>query len=283
MSKLIMIMCLIFIQGCSNFYYYPSQGFFADPKDYGITYESFSFKTEDGIKLNAWILHQSLRKTSKGTVLFFHGNAENLTSHWRHLGWMTEQGYDVFIFDYRGYGDSDGKPTPAGLHKDALAALKEAYAWHLLNRGREFIVYAQSLGGTVALDALPDFPNKNRISLIVADSTFASYTKVGADKLASSWITWPLIPLAYVLLDNSRAPENKIKFLSPVPLLVIHGTNDTIVPMKFGEDIFARANEPKTFWTIENGRHGDAFLSNERIYRTKFLDFLTKINPSKQL
>lgn len=271
-------LCL-FLVGCSGFFYYPDKVLYRSPKNFGIEFQDIFFKSLDQTKLNGWHLKRSSdHKESKGTIVFFHGNAQNISSHFINLSWITKEGYELFIFDYRGYGRSEGSPNPKGINKDAIAALEYAYQKiHLPNQGKKFIVYGQSLGGVISMRALFDWKYKNKINLVVMDSTFSSYSDVGFDKLKSSWATLLVSPLSYLIVDNSRASKEYLPKLSPIPLLVIHGNSDKVISHHFGREIYKLANKPKYFWKIEGGRHLQIFWPPYESYRKKFINLLKNI------
>ncbi|MBF0206000.1 MAG: alpha/beta hydrolase [Oligoflexia bacterium] len=306
--KILMIPLILFLQGmitsCSSFFYYPSRAIIFDPQKLGFEYKDIYFESPSAIgeevshrikiplaskvTLHGWLFPQKKNSEYKGLLVFFHGNAQNITSHFISLAWLVEHGYDVFIFDYRGYGASGGKPDQVGLYYDGIAALE--YALKLTRQSSPIVVYAQSLGGIVAMRSLVDFPQQEKISLVVLESTFSSYQEVAFDKLKSSWITFLLSPLAFILISDKMASKPYLKQFNR-PTLVIHGNADPVVPYKFGEEIYSLLgsnsgqNEHKWWWPVEGGAHSDFFWINnskERAEsnRKRFVDFLlrTKIN-----
>lgn len=264
-----------FLSACSGIFYQPDRIEYATPTQFKIDYESFYFQTTPlSPKLHGWKLYRSDRKQrSKGTFLLFHGNAQNLTSHFFSLAWMTKQGYDVMIYDYRGYGKSEGIPELRTTHQDALTALKEGYQFSIENNS-PFFVMGQSLGGNIALRAIYDFPLKDKIKLLIIDSSFLSYQKMVWDKLTMAWILYPFSPLAYILYSDEFSSGTIIDKLPSIPTLVIHGKKDFIVPLKFGQEIYQRLKAPKWIWEVEQGMHIDAFFIKEPDYRAKFITFL---------
>jgi len=273
MKKVIILLFLTIFSGCSSFFYFPSKVFYADPKNSGIDYQDIDFKSTDGTELHGWFIFDKLTaKKKKGLIIFFHGNAQNLTSHWLNIGWIVKEGFDVFIFDYRGYGLSKGSPNQQGLNKDSLAAL--AWAHERSKDYPKFIVYGQSLGGAVSMRALQDFDYRKDINLLVLDSTFISYQKIAFDKLRHAGILLPLSPLAYLLVSDEYAARKFVKKID-IPTLVIHGVKDPVVPYKFGQEIFSELTvKKKWWWSIEDGTHTDVFYPHHKSYREKFLEFL---------
>jgi uncharacterized protein len=261
--------------GCSHVFYQPSSRLFVDPARFNLLYQDIFFKSADGTRLHGWLFPGQGK--IKGTVIHFHGNAQNISTHFLNLIWMAKEGYNYFIFDYRGYGQSEGDPSQEGVHQDALAALKEAHQiWKNQGEG-QLIVYGQSLGGLIALRALSDDIRVEDVSLIVADSSFGSYQDIAFSKLNSRWFLWPFGPLAYVLVSDRYAAD---KVLSRIkrPLLVIVGQQDKVVPPQFGQQIYQQAvSQQKWYWEIPEGGHIDIFHRANLAYRQKFMSFLQKL------
>ena len=184
MKKLFIYTLFLTFWGCSSVFYFPTSYFYADPKKHDINYKDIDFISTDGTKLHGWLLSSDKTKKKKGLILHFHGNAHNLTCHWMNLGWLTKSGYDIFIFDYRGYGLSKGQANQQGLNKDSIAALNWAYEKQ--KSYPKFIVYGQSLGGAVSMRALKDFEHRDEIDLFVLDSTFISYQSIAFDKVKNA-------------------------------------------------------------------------------------------------
>lgn len=266
---------LILCQSCGGLLYHPTNYWYSDPKDFKLDYTEFRLKNADGFDLVGWHFKSKVQKGS--LILFFHGNAQNITSHYQNFAWLPEHGHDFLIIDYRGYGISTGQPHQKGLQQDALAFLN--YGHEIFKKGqyKKLVIYGQSLGGAVAFTALQSFQHKNDVNLLVLDSTFSSYSKIAKDKLQISWVTYLLSPLAYLLITDETAPWTVMKKHN-TPTLVIHGTADYHVPYKFGEEFFnelpLEKNKNKWFLTIPNGEHIDVFGRDKGKYQKEFLKYL---------
>ncbi len=271
----ILLFAFPLFNGCSGLLYYPdAKNRYFDPEAAGYAPENIIFTDAAQRKLHGWWF-PAKKSPAQATIIFFHGNAENLTSHFLQLAWISDENYNLFIFDYPGYGRSEGKPTPKSCVESGHAAVD----W--VNRYKAeagpIILYGQSLGGNIALRTALDKKTETNIKLVVADSTFDSYRHISRVKLSHHWLTWPLQPLSHVLMSDRWAPDN-LALLSPVPVLVIHGQSDKIVEPIFGDIIFAKLAEPKTRWKIPEGRHTDVFWGHQYKYRKKFLAFLKNLN-----
>lgn len=269
------IVCLL-LTGCTGVFYQPSKNQFLDPARFKLTYSDVKFKSKDGTTLAGWFFPAKSKK-AKGTIIQFHGNAQNMSTHFLSLIWLVSEGYNLFTFDYHGYGQSGGVPTQRALYEDALAALDMGLKLHQENGGGKFVAFGQSLGGIVALRALADFKELAKVDLIVQDSTFSSYTGIAFDKLTDRWFLVPFSPLAYLLVSNAYASEKVFKEIDR-PTLVIIGQKDVIIPQKFGKKIYRKVAAPqKWLMKVPEGTHIDAFHVAGGKYRRPFLEILESL------
>lgn len=276
MIRLIFISLLIMLQSCSHVFYQPSPKHFVDPAQFNLKYEDVYFSSKDGTKLNGWFFKAKSGKP-KGTIVQFHGNAQNISTHFFSLIWVIDQGYNLFTFDYRGYAKSEGKPNQAGIYLDALAAFDKAHEFHEREGGGKFVIYGQSTGGAISLRALPDWKSYDKVSLTVMDSAFYSYQDIAFDKLTARWFLYPISPLAFVLVSDAYAADDVFKKITR-PTLVIVGMKDPVVSPKFGKKIFkAIPAQQKWIWKLPNGSHIDAYHHEQGIYRKQFMDLLEQI------
>lgn len=272
--KLICVLCLstcAFLTGCSSLLYYPSPHRYTDPSKFKHKPEDVNLTASDGTKLHAWMF-RSPQRPAKATVLLFHGNAQNLSTHFFSLYWSIDQGFDYLIFDYRGYGESEGKPSPEGSVQDGKAALD----WLIAHKDESspLIIFGQSLGGAVALRVACE--EKTKFDKIIVDSTFPSYRSIARKVMTRSWLTWPFQWLGWLVMNDSYAPADCIQNISPKPVLVVHGTADNVVEYEMGEKVFELAREPKEFWKIEDGLHTDFLFRDNLRYQSRLKDWILK-------
>lgn len=264
----IVLFFLLGLMGCSSMMYYPNRFKYFEPAKWGLRAEDVDFKDQEGLPLHAWWFDSKV-SPAKGTFVFFHGNAENLTSHFAALTWLPEQGYNFLIFDYPGYGLSEGEPSPRGNVLAGQAALQ----WvHKNKDSRPLVVYGQSMGGIVALRTVQELRGEVPIRAVIADGTFDSFQAIARKKLSQSWITWWMQPFSYLFLSDAWAPD--VAAISPTPLLVMHGKLDNVVNFEFGESLFQKAREPKKMLISEEGAHGNLFWIQGGKFRTELLQFI---------
>ena len=255
--------------GCTSLLYYPTHDVYFDPAKINLKHENIYFQNYKNQKMHGWWF-ESKTKPAKGTLVFFHGNAENLTTHFIHLGWIPQEGYNYFIFDYPGFGESEGKPNEEGVVQTSYDAIQ----WvHQNKDSRPLILYGQSIGGITALRAALEFKNKIKFRAIIIDSSFPSYQKIATYKMSKHWFTWILQPIAYLIISDEYAPKNMAE-LSPIPILIIHGQKDNTVEAFWSDQLYEQLKEPKEIWRIPEGNHIQTFWIENRIYRKKFLEYL---------
>lgn len=274
-----MLGALAGLTSCSGLLYYPSGQLFYPPSRFQLAPEEITIPSANGAKIFAWYFQNRAAKKPKATVVFFHGNAENISSHYVNAIWLLDHGYDVLAFDYQGYGRSEGSPSPRKTVEDGEAALRWAAA---RSPGLPIVVFGQSLGGNVALRAAINLKDQLPIRFVAVDSTFASYRSVGRRVMARSWVTWPFQWLGWLLLSDAYAPDGEIASISPVPLLVIHGEKDRVVEISLGEAVYAQAKDPKEFWRLPVGGHTDVFATQDPAWKMRFVERLDKAVAVKQ-
>ena len=166
--------------GCASLFFYPMREEVWTPAQDNIIYQDIEFESFDGVKLHGWLLCP--KKASRGTILFLHGNAENISTHSRSMLWLVKEGYEVFAFDYRGYGRSAGKPDIPGVHGDARAAIDKLLSMPGISPER-YVVFGQSLGGSIAVRAVAETPLHQRPRALIIDSAFLGYKRIARDVL----------------------------------------------------------------------------------------------------
>jgi fermentation-respiration switch protein FrsA (DUF1100 family) len=281
-SKFVLLCCILALSGCSSLLYFPTRIEHVDRKKMPVQPIDINFPSEDGTNLHAWQFHAVKGESSKCVILDFHGNGQNLSTHFFSLYWVLEHGLDYMIFDYHGYGSSEGKPSPKATVEDGHAALRKI---HQLYPDKKIVVLAQSLGGAVGVRSVVDIKNEVPVILVFADSTFDSYRTAARTVLSHHWLTWLFQPIGWLVMSDTYAPGNDVAKLSPIPLVVIHGDQDTEVDISNGHDLFDRAASPKEFWEVPGGHHIDALYRPE--IQQRFLDKIDSVcneshlSPSK--
>lgn len=234
----------------------PGRELEATPAAVGLAYQEVALQTSDGVRLHAWFIPAG---NPRATVLFCHGNAGNISHRLDSIRLLHSLGLQVLIFDYRGYGNSEGRPSEAGTYRDVDAA------WHYLREIRGLpeagiILFGRSLGAAVAAD----LASRTQPAAVILESAFTSVPDMAAG-------LYPWLPVR--LLSRYRyASLDKVARIER-PLLVVHSRQDEIIPFAHGERLFARAREPKTFLEISGG-HNDAYHTSGKAYTYALSAFL---------
>ncbi len=255
-------------KGGNQLFYFPTRDEPTTPAAWGLKFEAVDFKSADDTALHGWFIPAKGRTahTAKATVVFSHGNAGSISYHLGFCAWLAEAGYNVMIYDYRGFGKSGGVVDRRGMIDD----VKAAFAYTLQRRdidATRLISYGHSLGGAQSVTALGESPVKG-LRAIVIDGAFASYlamARIIGGQLGAS------------LVSDELAPKDFVKNLSPVPLLVVHGDKDEVVPVSQGRQLFDAAGQPKTFFEVKSGRHGTALSDDGGAYRQKMIAWLDAV------
>lgn len=269
---LALLLLPLLLGGCTSVFFQPSRGEFITPARLHLDFEDVYFRASDGVLLHGWFL--PAKGHALATVLFLHGNAENISTHIGSVYWMPSAHLNVFLIDYRGYGLSDGKPTLPGLIDDSESALRTLIARSDVDPNR-IVLFGQSLGAAIATYVAAHTPLRSHLRLVVIDSAFADYHQIAREKLDTFWLTWPFqYPLSWTVSD-AYSPIKSIPLISPIPVLIIHSKRDQIIPFHHALELYRAAREPKTLWLLPDGGHIQTF--NNPTTRVRFVHYLTKI------
>jgi fermentation-respiration switch protein FrsA (DUF1100 family) len=259
----LLLVVALLLSGCAqSLFYHPDRVNYDNPKRADLRFEEVSFPSKDGTRLTGWFIPASgysNPRDAKGTVIHFHGNAQNMSAHWRFVEWLPRRGFNLFVFDYRGYGSSAGSPDTQGVFEDSNSALDYVRSRSDVNPDK-LALLGQSLGGANAI-AVAGSGNRQGVKAVVIEAAFYSYSSIASDKI--SW--------AGSLMDDTYSPDRYIANIAPVPLLLLHGTADFVIPFHHAINLLNKANEPKRLVMIEGGMHVQAFTPR---FGTAYMDIV---------
>lgn len=226
----------------------PSRDVNATPESVGLAYESVSILTDDGVTLDGWYVPVP---RARGVVVFFHGNAGNISHRLDSLQIFHDLGLATLIFDYRGYGRSTGTPSEQGTYRDADAV------WRYVTEQRhtpaqEIVLFGRSLGAAIAVYVAARHAPK----ALILESAFRSIPDLAAE-------VYPFLPARWLARFRYSA-EAHLRAVA-CPVLVVHSREDEIIPFAHGQRLFAVANEPKQLLEIRGG-HNEGFAVSGRTY-----------------
>jgi fermentation-respiration switch protein FrsA (DUF1100 family) len=257
-----------FLVGFDSLFYYPTKSIDLTPDELGLEYEDVTFPTSDGLKLSAWFLPAA--QPAMGTVIHYHGNAANISNHILASYWLVWEGYNLLVFDYRGYGESQGSVTRAGTIRDGHAALDYVLSRSDVDPERIF-AFGQSLGGAVATVVAAE---REEIRAVVLDSTFSSYRRIGSRHLQKSLrVRWLCDLIARLGLSGDYEPIEYVARIAPRPILVIASAEDEICFPELGRELYAAASEPKEFVLVGESAHLQTVAENVDNVREKIMSF----------
>jgi fermentation-respiration switch protein FrsA (DUF1100 family) len=219
------------------------------PADLGLDYEDVIIRAADGTRLNGWFVPGE----GRGSLLFLHGNAGNISHRLDSIGLFHDFGLSVLIIDYRGYGRSEGRPSERGTYEDAEAAWRYMTEQRGL-RADDIVIFGRSLGGPIAAW----LASHHRPRGLIVESAFTSVPELGGE------LYWWFPAVRWA--SRFRYPTREFVRQVRCPVLVVHSRNDELIPFRHGESIFAAANEPRTLLEL-HGSHNDAHVRSEGVYR----------------
>lgn len=244
----------------SRLVFYPQmdRALSATPAQIGLPFETVQLQAADGVELHGWYVPV---EKPRGTVLFTHGNAGNISHRLDYVAMFHRLGYNLLIFDYRGYGNSSGTPSEPGTYLDAESA------WSYLTQVKHeqpcrIAVFGESLGGAVAAQLATQHPP----AALVLASSFTSVPDLGQQLYPWLPVRW----LARIRYDTRASLQQ-----AHVPLLVAHSPQDEIIPYTHGQALFAAARDPKTFLELAGG-HNDGFIFMREDWVGALRDFLAR-------
>ena len=248
--------------------YFPSREIEATPEALALEHEDVFLDASDGTRIHGWFLPAPWRRSPPATVLVCHGNAGNISGRLdRSLLLQGRLGVDVFLFDYRGFGRSEGRPSEEGTYLDAVAGHR-----HLVEERRiapeRVILFGESLGAAVAIE----LSLRKTAAALVLEAPFTSIAEMA--RVAYPFLA-PLDSFVRTRYDNLK----KIPRVA-LPLLIFHGRRDPTVPFEHGETLFHAAREPKTFVALEDAGHSDAFLAGGDVYWNAWKSLLQTLDSA---
>ena len=253
------VILLLMYTAQSRLIYFPASSISYTPGDIGMEYEPVTFSTGDSVQLHGWYVPTP---QARGTILFQHGNAGNISGRLETIRLLHGLGMNLFIYDYRGYGLSEGSPSEEGTYRDAMAA------WNYLTQERaipadRIVIMGRSLGGAVAAW----LARQVKPAGVILESTFTSVPDLGSE-------VYPMFPVRWLskFEYDSKSAVAEIE----APLLIAHSRDDDLIPYSHGRKLFALAGEPKSFLEME-GSHNEAFYQTGERYRKRLDEFLGNV------
>jgi hypothetical protein len=258
-ALVVYVLLAVVLFGCQKkLVFQPRRALLATPEDAGLPFDDVSFQADDGVRLHGWFVPAD---PPRGVALFCHGNAGNVSYRLETMAFHRRLGLSSFHFDYRGYGQSEGRPSEEGTYRDAAAA------WRYLTEERgvtpeSIVVHGRSLGGSIAAWLAKEHSPRT----LIVESTFTSVPDLAAGM-------YPFLPVR--LLARIHYPAKEYIAEAQCPVLVVHGRADELIPFEHGRALFEAAPEPKAFLEIHGG-HNEGWAGSMEVYAGGVNAFLTE-------
>jgi len=251
--------------GANNLFYLPIN--FSDtlPSDHGYKFKNVEIVSKGEIKLHGWVIHTP-KEVIKGVIVFSHGNTGSVNNHFGFCSWLLKEGYDVLMFDYRGYGKSEGEPERQGLVDDVIASIDYAgnqKEWAKL----PIISFAHSLGVAKTVVALDQMKQKARVKAAIFWAGFSSYVKMAEEIVGNR---------ADEIVTNELSPIDHLDKLKTIPKLFVHGKKDKVIPFSHSEEMYERSNGSKKLMLSDDGGHNNALWKNDKKLQKQIIAWLEK-------
>ena len=251
-----------------RYIFFPTREVEFTPEDAGLQYEDVSFDTRGGRQLQGWYV-PGTAKGGNTTWIWFHGNGGNIGHRVDEIAMLHHRlGVNIFIFDYQGYGQSQGEPTEQGTYQDARAALEYVSNRPGIDSGK-IVYFGRSLGAAVAVELATEKPPSGLI-LVSAFSSVSDMTRVA----------FPFLPVGW-LVKGRYDSVFRIRRIH-TPLLIIHGAQDDMVPVAQGRALFEAANQPKTFRMLPGAAHNDTHINGGQGYWDALEEISASLNAGRQ-
>lgn len=261
-----LFVCLLAFLYQSRLMFFPDPDVQGAPGDIGLDFRELFLVNDAGKRIHGWFVPAP---DARYTLLFCHGNAGNISQRLDSIRLFHELGLSVFIFDYSGYGKSEGRPSEKATYLDSRAAWDYLVGELEIDPG-DIILFGRSLGGAVAIELATEVGSRKQLRGLIVESCFTSAVELGAR--VYPWL--PVRFLARIRYDSmSRIRE------VDVPKLFIHSIEDEIVPFGMGRRLYNRARRPKTFVKIRGG-HNDGFMVSNAKYRDALAGFIDALETN---
>jgi len=247
----------------AKFIFFPERELEFSPEQYDLEYTDLFFDTRDGVRLHGWLFPAGKDPAKEGLLIFFHGNAGNISHRLENIKRLVQHGIPVFIVDYRGYGKSDGVITESGFYEDAEAAVRHATG-EMGVAGQRIVLFGRSLGGVAAVHAA----SVTAVAGVILEGTFNTLSDMAR-------FAMPYLPAGLMVRGHMDSQKKIRRVLAPK--LFIHGDMDEVVPLYLGKRLFEAALPPKEFYILKGAGHNDTYLVGGKEYFSKIAGFFRRV------
>ena len=251
----IVLACLL-LSACTSVFFQPLKQHIANPEQYNIKYEDVYFKGASNLNLHGWWFPSD--QDSKAHVIFLHGNAENISTHSGLVYWLTQHQYDVFIFDYRGYGKSQGNAQIEGVIEDIQSGRE--YVTSRKTANKKVFLIGHSLGASLAIYNLAQHPSG--VDGLILVSPFSDYRQIAREMMNKSWLTWLFQWPASLTISTEYNPIDYVSLLPGIPKLFMYSEVDSVIASDHVIRLYDKSSNKKHLEKV-NGSHNSIFSQKE--------------------
>jgi uncharacterized protein len=277
---LVILFLCVQLPACTNAFFQPLKVHLASPEQYDIQYEDVYFSGESGlseISLAEIVLHGwwfPATNEAKASILFLHGNGENISTHAGLVYWLTQHQYDVFIFDYRGYGKSQGEAQIEGVMSDIQSARE--YIASRQQQNKKLFIIGHSLGASMGIYNLAQYPDN--VDGVILVSPFSDYQQIARETMNRSWLTWVFQWPASLTIESKYNPIDYVDIMPDIPKLFIYSETDRVIAPEHVLTLYEKAKGKKYSEKV-NGYHNSIFAGKktQRII-LQYLNQWSKLN-----
>ncbi|WP_263079590.1 lysophospholipase [Endozoicomonas sp. Mp262] len=276
-------MGLFLLTGCNSTWFYRPNDKTYKALSTISPYPPYFVQSRSGNRLHTLLIPAQITSPKKNTlVIHFHGNGANITWTSQRYGWLTEHGYDLLVFDYSGYGKSSGRPTPKTTVQDAQTLLDHALALQKAHGWKNIILMGTSLGGTVLLQALSQYPTEtSSFGLVFIDSSFLSYSDVAAAMIRKGYGGFAFDWIGRLLINDHHAPIRHIHQIPDIPMIVAHCEDDQLIDSELGHALFKQLPvTSKHFWLLNDCQHAKGFTNKHPDHQRELVILFNSIRNS---
>lgn len=248
---------LLTLGGCSKNSIFPTDTkVYGSPQEHDYRYEEHFFSSSQGALLHGWMFRS--KGPSRGLIVVTNGMRYNMSERFKKWTWVLEEGYDLFIYDYRGYGGSVGEVDMFGFVDDVTAAITYS---HQLAPTLPMVLVGQSMGGSFVIDAVAksDYPY---VRLLIIDSTMIGFAKAADALIKKHFLLWPLIWVPDAITPKGVDAIDFVDKTKTATLFVV-GQSDSVIPPEHSLELYIKAEEPKALWIVENAEHVECLCAPE--------------------
>lgn len=266
---LLVLVITLLVSSCQRWFFHPQKVLIYNPKICSADPQDIFVEKDKGGILHGWYFKTN--KKSKGTIIFLHGNSRNISTETEPMLWVLDEGFNLLVFDYSGYGASQGKPTIAGVLYDGLEFIDAVMKDNTIDKSN-IIIHGQSLGGAVASHIARYSPYADKFKVLVMDSTFTSWRNIAKEVASKNFFTWMWQYPVYWDMPKEYSSTENLKNSKIPNTLIIHSKVDKLVGYSNAETLFYSAKENKKLLDDDFSAHA-RIIQNPRI-KKEYIEYI---------